>query len=321
MDGQVKDAPIVAAVPHKGTGLYNDLDMTPIVSSHKAQLAAGRPDDGIARPPYDPLSTGQKVSGILDAAGSLGGSYLAISKFERDGLHVLRADIQSLDKLVHTPELYEFRSLGASLNTKVGKLANAAQDDVLGLQSAKPHLFDTYSGRGVWKGVEMKTPKYDLMNSSEQALMQRSNNLNYLAKSLSRGVNTSNTANFKSGLTDLRNLDTNPVAVREGLAPELRQIENLGAQVNEQVAKSTLSMAAESRALLFKNAGIIGLGMATNAIIEKTFLKDSAPKGLTIATDCAAPFIVLSELPLWAKFTVIVGAHAAARLAEYGMSK
>ncbi len=244
-----------------------------------------------------------------------------MSKFENSGLHVLRADIQSLDKLVHTPELHEFRSLGGSLKTKVGKLADAAQDDVLGLQNAKPHLFDNYSGRGAWKGIEMKTPKYDLMSRSEQALMQRSSNLNYLDQSLRRGVNTTNTANFKSGLIDLRNLESNPVAVSEGLAPELRQLESLGAQVNEQVAKSTVSMAAESRAVLFKNAGVVGLGISANANIEKTLLKDSSPKALTIATDFASPFIVLSELPLWAKFTVIVGAHAAARLAEYGMSK
>ncbi len=71
MDGQVKDALIVAAVPQHGNGLYNDLDMAPIVSSHRAALAAGQPEDGIARPPYDPLTTGQKVAGIFDAAAAL----------------------------------------------------------------------------------------------------------------------------------------------------------------------------------------------------------------------------------------------------------
>jgi hypothetical protein len=136
-----------------------------------------------------------------------------------------------------------------------------------------------------------------------------------------RGVNTTNTANFKSGLINLRGLDENPVAVAEGLSPQLKQVESLGYQVNEQVAKSTISIAAESRMMLLKNAGVVGLGLATDAVIEKTLLKDSSPKALTIATDCVSPFVVLSELPLWAKFSVIVGAHAAARMAEYGMSK
>jgi hypothetical protein len=323
LDGQVKDAPSVAPAERQAKGFsYTDVDMSPVlpvtlVADYVRPNSAAL-NDGIPRPPYDPLSTGQKVAGVFDVGLTLGGGYLAMSKFRENGLHVLRTDIRSLDRLVSSPELQEFRNLGGALKNKVGGLASAAQDDLIAMQATKPHLFVDLSTRGVWKGLNLKQPKYGLMNTAERAVVDRAADLGYISGTLKRGVNTSSAANFKSGLNMLTDLHKLPAARIEGLSPELRRLENLGLKVNEEVAESTISLAAESRALIFKNAGIIGAGIATNAIIEKTLLKNSAPSGLTMAADFASPFVVLTELPLWAKFSVIVGAHALTRLAESG---
>jgi hypothetical protein len=321
MDGQGKEVQVVAqAEPHHAVFSVNDLDMAPVVAARGADSGA-RPDDGIPRPPYDPLTSGQRVAGVFDVGFALGGGYSAMRKYRNDGLHVFQADIKSLDKLVTSPELPQFRTLGTRLSNEVGDLAASAKDDVLDLQTAKPQLFDNLASRGVWKGLVIKQPKYELMNAGEAAIVDRSSGLGYISESLRRGMNTSSTANFRSGLTIISDLHKHPTAISEGLAPELGKLEGLGARVSDQAAASTITLAAESRALLLKNGGIIGAGIATDMLIEKTLLKDSAPNKLTMAGDFISPFIVLTELPLWAKFAVIVGTHGLTRLAEYGMAK
>lgn len=320
MDGRVIEDSAQAPTKNGGAFSINDVDMRP--RALQSLLLEQEQNDGIPRPPHDPLSTGQKLAGVIDAGGSLAGGYFAMSKFRNDGLHVIRTDIQSLDKLVSPRDLNEFRSLGSSLRSKAGNLSALAQDDVVAMQTAKPHLFDNMSSSGTtFKGLNLKTPKYGLMSDAEKAVIDRAGSLNYISESLRRGVNTTNTANFKSGLRNIVDLHNNPVARAEGLSPELMKLERLGAEVSDQAARSTISMAAESRAVLLKNAGIVGAGLATNFVIEKTLLRNSAPNRLTIAADVASPFIVLTDLPLWAKFSVIVGAHALTRLSEYGMAK
>jgi hypothetical protein len=321
MDGRVIDAPAHASKKDGGSAFsINDVDMRP--RSLQSLLLEQAPNDGVPRPPYDPLSTGQKLAGVIDAGGSIAGGYFAMNRFRNDGLHVIRADIQSLDKLVSPGDLNEFRSLGSSLRSKTINLYAEAQDNVVAMQTAKPHLFDDMSSSGTtFKGLNIKTPKYGLMSDAEKAVVDRAGNLSYISESLRRGVNTTNTSNFKSGLRNIVDLHNNPVAIAEGLSPELAKLESLGAEVSDQAARSTISMASESRSLLLKNAAVVGAGLATNFIIEKTLLSNSAPNRLTIASDIASPFIVLTDLPLWAKFSVIVGAHALTRLSEYGMAK
>jgi len=328
MDRSVTDAPAHKAVDpegdHKSAGLtINDLDMRPLgLRSLLLEQGNDTADVIPPHPPHDPLSTGQKLAGVVDAAGSIGGSFFALKKFRADGLHVMRADIQSLDKLAPTSELGEFRSLGSTLRSKSYNLYAGAQDDLVAMQAAKPHLFDNVTSAGsTIKGANLQMPKYGLMNDAEKALVDRTSNLNYITESLRRGVNTTNTANFRSGLKNIIDLHRNPVAISEGLAPELAKLEGLGATVSDQVARSTITMAEESSKVMFKNIGVVGAGLATNYVMEKTLLRNSSPNRLTIAADISSPFIVLTDLPLWAKFSVIVGAHALTRLAEYGMAK
>jgi hypothetical protein len=321
MEPKFADAQFVASTGEPSAGLsYNDVGMRP-AGNLALQVDYPYPNDGVPRPPYDPLTTSQKVHGVFDGFGSIAGGLYGVNKFAEQGRHVLQADLSNLDKLVGSPELQEFRTLGSSLGHRAFELSNQAHNDLIGMQEAKPHLFNSLAPRGVWKGIEIKTPKYNLMNLSEKAVVDRAANFGYLSDSLRRGVNTSNTANFKSGLVNLTGLDKNPAAISDGMATPLRRLQDLGYKVEEQATNSTITIGAESRAILFKNLGIISAGLATNAIMEKTLLKDSAPNVLTIVADCVSPSIVLTELPLWAKFGVIVGTHALTRLAEYGTAK
>src|ERR1700679_1166664 len=201
MDGQGREVQIVAqAEPHHAVFSINDLDMAPVVPARGADSGA-RPDDGIPPPPYDPLTNGQRVAGVFDVGFALGGGYSAMRKYRNDGLNVFQADVKSLDKLVTSPELHQFRTLGTTLSTRVEDLAATAKDDVIDLQTAKPQLFDILAARAGWKGLVIKQPKYELMNAGEEAIVKRASGLGYISESLRRGMNTSSTAHFRSGLT------------------------------------------------------------------------------------------------------------------------
>jgi hypothetical protein len=318
-----------AVRPADGGLSINDIDFSvssprPRSTTTLAQLV-GEPDksevEHLPRPPYDPLTTGDKVASVADFFGSAGGGIYALNRFRREGLHVLGTDIKSLDRLASSSELHEFKNLGTSLRSEVGALTHNAQQDVLQLQDTRPELFDLNASRGTYADRALKVPKWNLLNPSERAVIDKAGNLEYLGESLRRGINTTNTANFKSGLNMLTGLHKNPTAVSEGLSPALRRLEDLGFRVNEQAAESTVTLAAESRGVMLKNIGVVGAGIGTNMLIEKYLLKNTAPSTITIATDIVSPSIILTELPLWAKFSVIVGAHAMTRFAEYGMHK
>jgi len=343
MDGPVKDQPQVT-VSEKPQLLTPDFPQNSALSNADAAVAtasvadllanpalAGLPSitladydggrgDGIPRPPYDPLSTGQKMAGLVDAGISIGGGALAISKFQREGLHVLQTDLRSLDSIVHSPELADYRALGSSLKTRVDALSVGAHDGALSLQTAKPHLFENSGSQGIWRGVNLKIPKYAAMEDGEAAVVNRAANLRWISDCLRRGLDTSSPTAFSNGVQVIQGLHNNDTAIAEGLSPELLRLEKLGLTVSDQASEGTLSLISESRGVLLRNTGVIGAGLATNFIIEKTLLKDSSPSVLTMACDAISPFIVTTDLPLWAKFGVIVGAHAAGRLAEYGMA-
>ncbi|MBU6454335.1 MAG: hypothetical protein KGS72_21335 [Cyanobacteria bacterium REEB67] len=317
-----------AATQNSGLSI-NDIDFSvssgrPKDTANLAQIV-GAPADSerehLPRPPYDPLTTGDKVASVADFFGSAAGGAYALNRFRNEGMHVLGTDIKSLDRLASSSELHEFKNLGTSLRSEIGALTHSAQRDVLHLQESRPELFDLNASRGTYADRLLKVPKWNLLNPSERALIDKAGNLEYLGESLRRGINTTNTANFKSGLNMLNGLHKNPTAVSEGLSPALRRLEDLGYRVNEQAAESTVSLAGESRALMLKNIGVVGAGIGANMLIEKYLLKNSAPSSITIATDIVSPSIILTELPLWAKFGVIVGAHAVTRFAEYGMNK
>ena len=313
-DGQT----LVPADNHRVLSIA-DVDMSGGFLSFKHdRVAAG---DDIPRPPYDPLTTGDKVRGVVDAAASLGGAAYALRSYHKEGLHVLRADIGSIEKLADTHEMHEFRNLGTTLKGRIDNLTADANRNVIALQDAKPELFDTHSNRGVFGDRVIKIPRGGLLNESETAIVDRASNLQFLGESVRRGVATESVPKFKSGLNLLKDLHLQPAAVEEGLAGDLERLQDLGGTVRYQVAKSTVSLGAESQTLMNRNIGIVGAGLGTNYLLEKYVFTNSAPNRLTIGIDMVSPSIILTELPLWAKFGVIVGAHAVSRLAEYGTRK
>jgi hypothetical protein len=286
-----------------------------------AEVNASQKDDGIPRPPYDPLNTRQKAYGAIDAIASVGGAIYAVNRFQNEGRHILGGNLGNVERVANSPELHEYRALGSSLKRELMTSQDVAQRQVLNLQKTRPELFEAGGNRGSFNGEVLKVPKYAEMSPAERSLIDRAGRLEQVNSSLGRDLSSTSTTGFRNGLYKIRGMHAHPTVVEEGMSPAFRRLEDLGTRASEHVTDRTLELAAESNRLFLKNAGVVSAGLLTNYAIEKTILKDSAPDKLTIGIDCVAPAVVLTELPLWAKFSVIVGAHAVSRLAEYGMRK
>jgi hypothetical protein len=340
---QVTDAPVVISPVASSPVTYPDTTRTTVADANPP------------RPPHpdETLSAGEQVGGLVTSGAAILASTFAYSRLKSS----VKADqinkTLELSEVTDPATLEKLRAETSALSATVQGKSDAADKMVEQLAQAKPDAFGEVTellpakgpgqppGQYVYhvpKDVRALTQEELALPEEQQALLRgnlsltedelaltdRAEYLRSLNKVLGKSFdigNTSKTSAFRIRKDSVYGLGDTDAAEAEGLSAPLKNVEGLTRQVMDQSEKGIVKLDTAASSKIFNGAAMLaGSFVATRGIDH--FLYGGKSQGfLTTAFDCAAPFVVLTNMSPLAKIGVMIGGHEAVHAIEYFTAK